>query len=227
MVQKKWFKDILIFYLIVGHTHEKVDRDLFATIGNLKKVKDCPTPEKFPGFVSKSFTKTNQKPLFRPNPLFWNWKQYMAGNIRSIKNLGGFRAFLIKLNSLSQPELFFKKSMLDLQWLGFEGSTSQGTFFFVFNLIFIGIQILQEIPNGTPNILQPQIIPSEMLKDIPKLLENLKPKYQNWWKDWLIDQTLPSIVLPEGNICFFLIYNICRYCLGFLASRSLCRGSGK
>jgi hypothetical protein len=29
---------------MVGHMHEKVDRDLFATVGNLKKLKNCPVP---------------------------------------------------------------------------------------------------------------------------------------------------------------------------------------
>jgi hypothetical protein len=29
-----------------------------------------------------------------------------------------------------QPELFWKKSILDLQWLGFNGSTIQGNFCF-------------------------------------------------------------------------------------------------
>jgi hypothetical protein len=44
-----------ISYLPMGHTHEKVDRDLFATIGNLKTIKDCEIPDKFPKFVMKSF----------------------------------------------------------------------------------------------------------------------------------------------------------------------------
>jgi hypothetical protein len=45
VVKKRWFKEILISYLMVGHTHEKVNLDLFATVGNLKKIKNCPTPE--------------------------------------------------------------------------------------------------------------------------------------------------------------------------------------
>jgi hypothetical protein len=35
----------------MGHTHEKVDQDLFATIGNLKTIKDCKIPNKFSKFV--------------------------------------------------------------------------------------------------------------------------------------------------------------------------------
>jgi hypothetical protein len=115
VVKKRWFKEILISYLMVGHTHEKVDRDLFATVGNLKKIKNCPTPKKFPSFVGKSFTKCPQKPVFHLDPLFWNWKEFLAGNLRSIRNLADFWAFLIKCNSLDQPELFKKKSILDLQ----------------------------------------------------------------------------------------------------------------
>jgi hypothetical protein len=45
----------------------------------------------------------------------------MAEYVRSIKNLSGFWAFLIKANNLDQLA-FFEKSILDLTWLGFEGS---------------------------------------------------------------------------------------------------------
>jgi hypothetical protein len=41
VIQKKWFWEIIISYLPMGHTHRKVDRDLFATIRNLKTIKDC------------------------------------------------------------------------------------------------------------------------------------------------------------------------------------------
>jgi hypothetical protein len=126
VVRKKWFWEIIISYLPVGHTHEKVDRDLFATIGNLKTIKDCKIPDKFPKFVTKSFKKCPNKHLFQTNPLFWDWKSQFGNNVRSIKNLSGFRAFMVKCDSLSQPELFYKKNILELTWLSFEGSLSQG-----------------------------------------------------------------------------------------------------
>jgi hypothetical protein len=31
-----------------------------------------------------------------------------------------FRAFLVKCDGLNEPELFYKKHMLELTWLGFE-----------------------------------------------------------------------------------------------------------
>jgi hypothetical protein len=124
LVKHQWFREII--YLPVGHTHEKVNWDLFATIGNLKSLKDCQIPDQFSKFALKSFHKCPNKPQFRKDPTFWDWKKYLADNIRSIKNLSGFRAFLIKLNNFDQPELFFQKSILDLTWLGFEGSLNQG-----------------------------------------------------------------------------------------------------
>jgi hypothetical protein len=42
--------------------------------------------------------------------------------VRSIKNLTGFRAFLVKYDGLGKLELFYKKYMLELIWLGFEVS---------------------------------------------------------------------------------------------------------
>ena len=77
--------------------------------------------------------------------------------------------------------------------------------FSFFRLTVIGIQLLRDIPEGIPNVLPPQSIPSENLEDIPKLTEHLKPKYQIWWRDWLNDQPLPSIVVPEGNVPYALL----------------------
>jgi hypothetical protein len=115
------------YYLVPPrHTHEKVDRDLFTTIGNLKTIKDCEIPDKFPKFVMKSFKQCPYKPLFRKNPLIWDWKSYFGNNVRSIKNLTGFRAFLVKCDGLDEQELFYKKHMLELTWLGFERSLIQG-----------------------------------------------------------------------------------------------------
>jgi hypothetical protein len=90
----------------MGHMHEKVDRDLFTTIGNLKTIKDCEIPDKFPKFVIKSFKQCPHKPLFRKNPIFiWDWKSYFGNNVRSIKNLTGFRAFLVKCNGMGKKDL--------------------------------------------------------------------------------------------------------------------------
>jgi hypothetical protein len=97
VVQQKWFREIIIPYLPVGHTHEKVDRDLFATIGNLKTIKDCEIPDKFPKFVMKCFKKCPNKPLFQTNPLFWDWKSHFRNNVRSIKNLSGISSFYGKI----------------------------------------------------------------------------------------------------------------------------------
>jgi hypothetical protein len=80
-------------------------------------------------FVGKSFTRCPQKPVFHSDSLFWNWKEFLAGNLRSIGNLAGFWAILIKCDVLDQAELFYKKNILDLQWLGFNDSTTQGIFF--------------------------------------------------------------------------------------------------
>jgi hypothetical protein len=67
-------------------------------------------------FCGQKFYQMPQKPVFYLDPLFWNWKEFLVGNLRSILNLAGFQAFLNKCDSLDQPELFYKKSILDLWW---------------------------------------------------------------------------------------------------------------
>jgi hypothetical protein len=51
---KKWFIEIVLVYLPVGHTHEKVDRMLFAKIGKLKDPK-MRNSGKIQVFCGKSF----------------------------------------------------------------------------------------------------------------------------------------------------------------------------
>jgi hypothetical protein len=107
VVQKKWFQEIIISYLPMGHTHKKVDRDLFATIENLKTIKNCEIPYKFPKFFTKSFKNCPDKLLFRMNPLFWD--SHFGNNVRSIKNLSRFRAFMVKCDRVNL-NFFTKKT---------------------------------------------------------------------------------------------------------------------
>jgi hypothetical protein len=97
-------KEILISYLMVGHMHKKVDRDLFATVGNLKKIKNCPIPEKFPSFVGKSFTKCPQKPVFHLDPLFW------LGHVCPYL----FPLYVLSLIPQQKTRLFYTRQILHL-----------------------------------------------------------------------------------------------------------------
>jgi hypothetical protein len=47
-----------LVYLLVGHTHKKVDGMVFAKIGKLKKTQKCEIPAKFKSFVAKAFKHT-------------------------------------------------------------------------------------------------------------------------------------------------------------------------
>lgn len=80
---------------------------------------------KFPKFVKKAFKKTRIQVSFDANPYFWDWKSWFNGQIRSIKNLNAFRAFLFKQDPFGNPVFFYKKTIRDMAWLGFDG-TSEG-----------------------------------------------------------------------------------------------------
>jgi hypothetical protein len=131
VVKKEWFKEILISYLIMGHTYEKVNWDLFATVGNLKKSKIVQYPRSFLLLWAKVLPNAHKNRYF-----IWSFileLERISGGEFEIYSKSGcyFRAFLIKCNSLDQLELFYKKSILDLQWLGFNGSTTQDNFCFL------------------------------------------------------------------------------------------------
>jgi hypothetical protein len=71
---KKWFTEIVLVYLPVGHTYKKVDGILFAKIGKLKKTQKCETLAKFKSFVVKAFKCTPWNPEVDKNMLVWDWK---------------------------------------------------------------------------------------------------------------------------------------------------------
>lgn len=129
LVEKRWFRQIYLIYLPVGHTHEKVDRDLFAPLGNLKTREPCETPIKFPDYVKKAFNKTRRKPITKNKLFYFDWKEFLEPEIRNIIHINQSRAFKIELDQLGQPVIFTKPSMLAFEWIGFEGSLIQGFFF--------------------------------------------------------------------------------------------------
>jgi hypothetical protein len=96
---KKWFTEIVLVYLLMGHTHEKVDGMLFAKIGKLKKTQKCKTQAKFKSFVAKAFKHTHLNPEVDKNMLVWDWKTWLASYLRSLKRFKDFHAFLLHSKS--------------------------------------------------------------------------------------------------------------------------------
>jgi hypothetical protein len=81
---------------------------------------------------------------------------------------------------LTSWNCFFKKAFWILPgWASRVLKSRYTNKFIIHNL---GIQILREIPEGSPSILQPNLIPSEALVDFPKFLDYLKPKNKTWWQ---------------------------------------------
>jgi hypothetical protein len=110
----------------VGHTHEKVDRDLFAPVGNRKKTEKCPTIPQFPTFIGACFRYIPGRPICTTKVLNWNWKEWMEPELRDVSHFVEFRAFKFSLNQLQQPVMFYKASILDKIWRGFKDSHTEG-----------------------------------------------------------------------------------------------------
>jgi hypothetical protein len=100
---KKWFIELVLAYLPVGHIHEKIDGMLFAKIGKLKKTQKCETPSKFKSFVAKAFKCTSWNPEVDENILVWDWKIMLAPHLCSLKRFKDFHAFHFTLNQDRDP----------------------------------------------------------------------------------------------------------------------------
>ena len=72
LIYKKWFNEIILTYLSVDHTHEKVDRDLFAPIGTKKRVRNCETPPDFTSMIKACFKRNRRVPSVDYQPKVWD-----------------------------------------------------------------------------------------------------------------------------------------------------------
>jgi hypothetical protein len=136
-VHYTWFDVVYLVYLPVGHTHKKVDRDLFAPIGNRKKTDNCPTMDKFPNFITSCFKKDVQnRPSTSSKVYTWNWKQWLEPNQRDISQFVDFRAFKFCKNPLGMSVMFYKASILDNSWRGYQESLTEGPFNLFNNLFY-------------------------------------------------------------------------------------------
>jgi hypothetical protein len=89
---------IVLVYLPMSHTHEKVDGILFIKIGKLKKTQKCETPAKFKFFVVKAFKHTLWNPEIDKNILVWDWKIWLAPYFHLLKRFKDFCAVCFILN---------------------------------------------------------------------------------------------------------------------------------
>ena len=126
MIQKKWFQEITLCYLPVGHTHEKVDRDLFAPIGSEKRISRCETEPEFQQFVKGAFKHTKVKPVFNSKVLIWDWKAWLERNIRLMKKFSKYRTFRFYLDSFGNATFMIKPNILNSAWLGPQKSVVEG-----------------------------------------------------------------------------------------------------
>ena len=127
VIKKGWFTEIILIYLPVGYTHEKVDRDLFAPLGNIKKIRKCETAADFPDLTTHAFRKCNWKPTLTSDIFVWDWHAWLDPYMRRIEGFKDFRAFRFFLNEQNDPVMMCKKNILKTIWIGFEESVTQGT----------------------------------------------------------------------------------------------------
>jgi hypothetical protein len=202
LVHYKWFETIYLVYLPVGHTHEKVDRDLFAPIGNRKKTEMCPTMALFPRFIAACFQYIPTRPECTTKVLNWDWKGWIEPELRDISQFVGFRAFKFCVNQVSLPVMFYRASILDKVWRGFNESHLEGSLLiFILCLTGPGIQLMRNLPLGHPSFLAPTPLAETILEDLNHLILALDEEHQVWWRSWLEDRpiNLPAVV-PEGLV---------------------------
>jgi len=127
LIHHKWFKEIQLIFLPVGHTHDCVDRDLFAPIGNRKKLHNVETPARFPEFVQKCFRRVPIKPTVVSTIFVWDWKAMLGEHMRATSNFQDFRAFKFIYDGRKQlPVMFYKDNILETRWLGYQSSFEDG-----------------------------------------------------------------------------------------------------
>ena len=81
--------------------------------------------------VKKAFLKTAERPRINDSILVWDWKSYFGPHIRPLKAFKDFRAFKFQLDKDNDAVFFYKKSILDAIWNGFEDSQTEGITFYI------------------------------------------------------------------------------------------------
>lgn len=167
-----WFNRVEVYFLKPGHSHDMVDALCFSPLG--QQARDTYTywtPDEFQfHFIHRAF-RHRRKPQFLDPALVWDWQEWMAPELRNMRQQSFQRAYLFTKQPGAGAVMFYKKHLLKSTWIGMRGNPERG-------------MVLFNNPiEGCPSILYPTPIDAEELVDMPTLAA-MPAQHRRFWENF-------------------------------------------
>ena len=194
LIQRKWFDEVFMYCLPVGHTHEDIDQ-MFSNWNTHYWKTGLQSPLGINDFLGWAYPSVVTRPTFKWIENVYGVSEWTKGFGISMKGHSTARGFYFrKTNNLNNVQMFYKGSSLDSTWQGLQSDSSKG------------IVLFQIIPSLISN---PELLPLQPLKNdiIESFLQNdsitkhLDTQNKQWYLRLLSNN---SFYFTEGQSTCFL-----------------------
>ena len=132
LIQFGWFKNIDMYSLAPGHTHEDIDQ-MFSTWHQHYWHKGLQSPLAILDFIKRAYPNVSTCPTFKMVQYCYEIKSWIKNFGVSLKGHSSFRAFHLQYDlQASNISLFYKLNSLSPNWIGSAENNSVGILLFSF-----------------------------------------------------------------------------------------------
>lgn len=186
------FDEVYLYMLPPGHSHDLQDQ----AWSNMKKAfysSHCITWEDLLNILKRAFS--TMVPEVVADIYVFDWKKWFRPWMQTISDHMRWRAFKISRHPTNAASVVLQWKENELSGENFHGSAEHPH----------GIELLLELPPGTPDRIFPSPLDLQRLKEIPSTFTNFSPAQITWWEEVLQQAEIPdygTASVPEDYFDF-------------------------
>ncbi|XP_070536890.1 uncharacterized protein [Ptychodera flava] len=193
LVKRKYLQEIMMSFLMVGHTHEDIDQR-FSKYSQKLKENDAKTMPELAKVLENS---TDPQPEITILQTVWNIRDWLLPHLEEIHNQSFPHVYRIYLASNGEVKVQYKNWSTDFNWQPEDGLLE----------IFKKENGLQSIPEGYPDIAPMTFDDAEIRKvrqSIAKSKDVLSFAQFEWWRTFLDSPKTETVTMSNQTTNWYL-----------------------
>lgn len=181
-----WFHTVNHYFLPPGHSHDLQDQT-WATLKKAFYSSRTVTWEQFLLLCQRAFS--TMKPEVISKLFVFDWETWLRPWMRKLKNHSHWRAFQFTRSPTNHNSVLMKWKESESSEEPFHGSESHPD----------GVEILLEVPFGSPNPIKPEPLDINDFAEIHRCFSDLSPEQRMYWEELIAEAELPGTDNDNNN----------------------------
>jgi hypothetical protein len=184
LVLTDWFREVSHYYLMPGHSHDLQDQAWKTLKQGFYSTRNI-TWDKFVALLTRAFS--TFKPEVITKLFVFDWETWLRPWMRKLKHHSKWRAFRFIRSPTDPASVLMTWKESESSPGDFKGSTEHPN----------GIEILLEIPFGSPSRIPQSQLNVDDFHEIERCFSELTAEEKLYWEELISEAELPNTTVPE------------------------------